>query len=153
MKNCSLSISMAMLGGIGRCPAGGGTAATLLVGIPSAWLLGLLPLSVGLFLLLLLILASCHVSEQTERALQTHDPKEVVIDELVGYLVTMIGLPTSVKSLLLGVVAFRLFDIWKPWPINILDQRVKGGLGIVLDDVAAGIFAHATVWTILLFWN
>jgi phosphatidylglycerophosphatase A len=151
MTKCSLSVRIALLGGIGRCPCAGGTVATVFAGIPVACLLGSLPVPAGLFLLFLAILASCYVSEQTERAFMIHDPKEIVIDEVAGYLVTMMVLPITLKSLLLGVVAFRLFDIWKPWPINVLDQRVAGGVGVVLDDLAAGVYAHVTVW-IVLFW-
>ena len=153
MTKCSLYVCVALLGGIGRFPYASGTVATILAGIPFACILGFLPLPVSIFLLSLVILVSCHVSEQTERAFQAHDPKEVVIDELAGYLVTMIGLPITVKSIFLGVVAFRLFDIWKPWPISFFDQKAKGGLGIVLDDVAAGVFAHISVWIILQLWN
>ena len=72
-----------------------------------------------------------------------------MIDELAGFLVTMIGLPFTVESLVLGIAAFRLFDIWKPWPVSVLDERIKGGIGIVLDDVGAGVLAHVLVRIIL----
>jgi len=153
MTSCSLSVCLALLGGIGRFPFAPGTVATVVAGIPFAWVMGLLPLPVGFLMLALVILVSCYVSDQTEKILKIHDPGAVVIDELAGYLVTMIGLPITVKSLLLGVVAFRLFDIWKPWPVSLCDQKVNGGLGIVLDDLAAGVFAHLSIWIILQLWS
>ena len=153
MTNCSLSVCLALLGGIGRFPFAPGTVATVVAGVPLAWAIGFLPLTAELFILAVLVPVSCYVSDQTERIFQARDPGAIVIDELAGYLVTMIGLPITLKSLLLGVIAFRLFDIWKPWPISVLDQKVKGGLGIVLDDLAAGVFAHFSVWIILQLWS
>lgn len=153
MAKCSLSVCVALLGGIGRFPFAGGTVATIVAGVPSACLLGLLPVVPAFFLLALVILVSGYVSDQTEKIFQIQDPKEVVIDELAGYLVTMIGLPTTMQSLLLGVAAFRLFDIWKPWPIRVVDRKIHGGLGIVLDDLVAGLFAHFSVWILLKAWS
>jgi phosphatidylglycerophosphatase A len=64
-----------------------------------------------------------------------------VWDEFVGFWITMIAVPVSFCSLVAGFVLFRLFDIWKPWPIRALDSKVHGGLGIMLDDCVAGVFA------------
>ena len=69
------------------------------------------------------------------------DPKGVVWDEIVGYLITMLGLPFNWMWMLGGFLLFRLFDIWKPWPISWADRHIKGGLGIMLDDVIAAVFA------------
>ncbi len=68
-------------------------------------------------------------------------PKGVVWDEIVGYLITMLGLPFNWMWMLGGFLLFRLFDIWKPWPIRWVDRNVKGGLGIMFDDVIAAVFA------------
>jgi phosphatidylglycerophosphatase A len=97
----------------------------------------------GLFFL------ACWAAGQAQRRLERHDPREVVIDELVGYLVTMIGFPANPTALLAGFCAFRLFDVWKPWPVRAFDRALGGGLGIVMDDVAAGCYAHATLWLLL----
>jgi phosphatidylglycerophosphatase A len=70
-----------------------------------------------------------------------HDRSEIVIDEVVGFLITMVWLPMTWQSLLLGFLLFRFFDILKPFPIGYLDRKVPGGLGVVVDDIAAGIFA------------
>ena len=70
------------------------------------------------------------------------DPGEVVIDELCGYLVAMTGHGVNFVSILSGFLLFRLFDIWKPWPIRSLEKKLPGGAGIMADDVLAGIYAN-----------
>ncbi len=77
----------------------------------------------------------------TVRHLGVHDHGGIVWDEIVGLLITMTAVPPDWRFVLLGFVLFRLFDIWKPWPINWLDHKVSGGLGIMLDDLVAGIYA------------
>lgn len=153
MTKDSLSLCVALLGGIGRFPFAPGTVATALAGIPVVWIMGLLPLPLSFFLLALVVAAGCYAAEQAERIFGSKDPGAVVIDELAGYMVTMIGFSVTVKSLFLGFLAFRLFDIWKPWPIRELDRNIKGGIGIVVDDLAAGVFAHAAVWVCLKLWS
>lgn len=147
-----MALRLATLGVFGRSPLAPGTVATFFVGIPSAFLLGLLPTHLSVPLVLLILILGVRVSDRAEKELANHDPGEVVIDELVGYLVTMVFLETTIKSLLLGFVAFRLFDIWKPWPVNALQESLKGGTGIVMDDVAAGVYGMALVWLILRVW-
>lgn len=83
-------------------------------------------------------------------ALGEHDHGGIVWDEFVGYWVTMISAPSGYIWILLGFVLFRLFDIWKPQPIRYLDQQVSGGLGIMLDDIVAGIYASAVLQ--LIYW-
>lgn len=80
--------------------------------------------------------------------LQVHDYGGIVWDEIAGFLITMCWVPFSWQSLLAGFVLFRIFDIFKPWPIKWLDQHVEGGFGIMIDDVLAGIFAAG----VLRFW-
>ena len=63
------------------------------------------------------------------------------IDEFAGFFVTMINAPHGWTWIVLGFLLFRLFDIWKPWPINFIDEKMHGGFGMVLDDIVAGIFA------------
>lgn len=118
-----------------------GTFGTLW-GIPLAWLMA----QAGSVLYLVLAIASIFfasaIAEMHERFTQVHDPGEIVIDEVVGYVVAFTWLPLTWQSLVAAFVAFRIFDIWKPGPIRRIDQRVKGGLGTVLDDVAAGLAAN-----------
>jgi len=78
------------------------------------------------------------------------DPGKVVVDEFVGYLITLIAVPFSLKNLIIAFVLFRFFDILKPLGIRYLDKNLKGGTGVMLDDVLAGIYAcvvlHAWIW-------
>jgi phosphatidylglycerophosphatase A len=142
----------ARLGWAGLSPFAPGTVATALVGIPCVWLLSALPADLAMGSLASLFFAACYFSSKAAAVLGREDPHEIVIDELVGYLVTMVGLPVTLKSVGVGFLAFRLFDIWKPWPVRRFDEQLHGGLGIVMDDVAAGCYAHAVVWGVLAFW-
>jgi len=85
---------------------------------------------------------------RVSRASSLKDPQFVVIDEVAGQLITMIAVPVSWKSLLLGFILFRGFDITKPPPVRQL-ERLPGGFGIILDDVAAGLFALAVMQILL----
>ncbi|OGQ87051.1 MAG: phosphatidylglycerophosphatase A [Deltaproteobacteria bacterium RIFOXYD12_FULL_56_24] len=78
---------------------------------------------------------------QAEKILDRKDPGVVVIDEVIGMLITLIAAPDNPLIWLLGFFIFRFFDIFKPYPIRLIDQRLNGGLGIVLDDVLAGIYS------------
>ncbi len=91
------------------------------------------------------------VSDKVSRELGLHDYKGIVWDEVVGYLLTMFLAPVGLTWMLVGFLLFRVFDIWKPYPIRWVDQHVHGGLGIMLDDVLAAIPA----WLILqlLVWE
>jgi len=135
---------LAFAAGSGLSPWAPGTAGTLaaiplylvLLPLPLAWYLGLLAafFAIGLW--------AC---DKTARELGTDDPSPVVWDEVVGFLVTMIAAPAGWPWILIGFLLFRVFDILKPWPIGVIDRRLTGGLGIMLDDVLAGLLA----WIVL----
>jgi len=72
--------------------------------------------------------------------METHDHPAIVWDEIIGFLVTMIGVPAGWGWIVAGFILFRFFDIAKPWPIKFIDSHVQGGLGIILDDLLAGIY-------------
>jgi phosphatidylglycerophosphatase A len=126
--------------GAGCAPRAPGTFGTL-AGI--ALYLPLAQLSLPAYAAILLCAAVFGVwlCGTASRRLAVHDHPGIVWDEIVGYLVTMFGLPFGLAWVVAGFVLFRLFDIWKPWPISWLDRRVSGGLGIMVDDVAAGAAA------------
>ncbi|WII70656.1 phosphatidylglycerophosphatase A [Bdellovibrio sp. 22V] len=133
-------IHLATLFGLGRLSKAPGTIATLAT-IPLAMLL----LKAGPFfhmaaivLLLPVGIAACEFYEQDKGG---HDHKEVVIDEVLGFLITMVWLPLTWQAILIGFVLFRLLDITKPLFIGYLDKKIQGGLGVMVDDVAAGIIA------------
>jgi len=134
--------------GSGLAPKAPGTFGTL-AAIPIYWLMQDLPLMTYLLITIIAFIAGIWICQQTENWLQKEDPSAVVWDEIVGYLVTMIAAPSGWQWMLIGFVLFRLFDIWKPWPISYLDKNLHGGLGIMVDDVVAGLFAWGAMYFIL----
>jgi phosphatidylglycerophosphatase A len=142
-------VIFATLGGIGKCPFAGGSLATFMPGIPAAIILARTPAPFALFVVVFITVLGIFGAQQTIRELGREDPREVVVDELAGYLVTMLWLPISWVSVGAGFCLFRLFDIWKPWPVRWADAQVKGGLGAMLDDVLAGLMAHVLLRLLL----
>ncbi|CAN5391065.1 phosphatidylglycerophosphatase A [soil metagenome] len=138
----------ATAGFVGLIPRAPGTFGTI-VAMPIAFLLAKLGPNIYLVATGLLIVFSIWISELHERNLGTHDSKQIVIDEVVGYLVAFAWLPLTWMSLVAAFVVFRIFDILKPWPISVLDHRVKGGLGVVVDDLAAGMIANVILQLVL----
>ncbi len=88
----------------------------------------------------------------TERDFGRQDMPGIVWDEIVGYLVAMFAAPIGWEYVVAGFVLFRLFDIWKPFPIRALEQRTHGGFGIMIDDILAGVYALAVMRIIARFW-
>ncbi len=136
--------------GAGLSPVAPGTMGTL-IAIPIYLLLAAFSLPIYLVIVTILFSVGCWASALTAKALNVHDHPGIVIDEIVGYLITMIMIPTTWYWVLLGFLLFRIFDIWKPWPISVVDRQVEGGLGIMLDDVLAGLFSllslHIVIWS------
>lgn len=133
-------IQLATLFGVGRFPKGPGTMGTL-AAIPLVvvlWKLGPLFYMGAVILLLLVGILACEFYEQDKGG---HDHKEIVIDEVLGFLITMVWLPMTWQAIVIGFALFRLLDITKPLFIGYLDKKVQGGLGVMVDDVAAGIIA------------
>lgn len=137
---------------IGRLRPGPGTwgsAATVLLW---AALASLIPQSLRLpvvsGLAILVILVGIPAATQVARSYGTKDPQFVVIDEVAGQLVALIGVPFAWKTFLAGFILFRAFDIIKPPPVRQL-EKLPEGTGIVLDDVAAGIYALAVIQLLL----
>ena len=139
--NSKLIKFFATAGYVGLIPKAPGTFGTL-VAVPIAYVLARGGPNFYLVATALLIGFSIWVSEMHERSLGTHDSKQIVIDEVVGYLVAFAWLPFTWQSFLAAFVVFRIFDILKPFPISVLDAKVKGGLGVVVDDLAAGLVAN-----------
>lgn len=126
-----------------------GTAGTL-AAVPLYLLLQ--PLSLGWYLMFLLggFLLGVWACGKTARELRDHDPSPIVWDEFLGYLVTMTAAPYDWRWVLAGFALFRLFDIWKPWPIRVLDAKMRGGLGIMVDDLVAGVLAWVALRGLVL---
>ena len=126
--------------GSGLIPKAPGTFGTI-AAIPLYLLMQPLPLLNYLILTFAFFVVGIWLSAEAIKVFKRDDPSEVVWDEVVGLLVTMIAAPAGLLWVLLGFVLFRIFDIWKPWPVSLADKKLHGGLGIMLDDVIAGIYA------------
>ncbi len=81
------------------------------------------------------------ICNSVARDLGVHDHGGIVWDEWVGYGIALVALPLHWYWPLLAFGFFRLFDIWKPWPVSVCDKKIHGGFGIMLDDMVAGLFA------------
>lgn len=132
--------------GLGRIPVAPGTFGTL-AALPLIWIMGqfrVLPGGQGLFLVCL-VLVSVWIADRAEILIGTKDPGCIVIDEMAGYCLSMSLSPLTPAALVAGFAAFRCFDILKPGPVRYFDQNFKGGAGVVLDDIMAGVLAAFVV--------
>jgi phosphatidylglycerophosphatase A len=133
----SLARAIATLGGVGYARPAPGTWGSAMA-LPLAWLIHTNFGAIGLFFAAGLVFAlGCWAAGAHIRATGRDDPPEVVIDEVAGQFLVLA--PAAVEPLpyLIGFLAFRLLDIWKPWPARWADQHVHGGLGAMLDDLLA----------------
>ena len=126
--------------GSGAAPKAPGTFGTL-AAVPLWLLLAQTSMTVYLLLVLAAFVIGIWMCGRTSRDLGVHDHGGIVWDEFVGFWITMIAVPVDWIWAVAGFILFRLFDILKPWPIGPVDRKVHGGLGIMLDDVLAGIMA------------
>ncbi len=130
--------------GSGAVPKAPGTFGTI-AAIPIYLLMQPLQPLYYLFVVVVMLLLGVWLCHKTAEDLGVHDHSGIVWDEWVGFLIAMWLAPSSWIWLLAGFILFRLFDILKPWPINMLDRHVPGGWGIMLDDVLAGVYAFALI--------
>ena len=138
--------------GSGFVPKAPGTAATI-VAIPfhlifinfPAWLHGTI--------IVLAFLLGIWVCDKTSEYLGVHDHKAIVWDEFVGYWITVFFLPFNWLWIILGFIVFRILDILKPWPIKLIDAKVQGGVGVMLDDLIAGIMGAAFLHALLVLYG
>ena len=126
--------------GSGLFPKAPGTAGTLMA-IPLYLLLEPLSWPIYLTVVVATALAGIVICNLSAKRLGVHDHPGIVWDEFVGYWITMFMAPAGWPWIVTGFVLFRIFDILKPWPISWLDRRVAGGLGIMVDDILAGLLA------------
>ena len=130
--------------GSGLSPFAPGTCGTI-AAIPLYLLLSCFNWPIYLSVTILAFILGVIVSEIVSRELGLHDYKGIVWDEVVGFLLTMFLLPRSILFIILGFLLFRFFDILKPFPIRLIDEKLQGGLGVMLDDILAAVFA----WIVL----
>ena len=133
-------INLATLFGIGKVSKAPGTVATLAT-LPIWYFLAQSGPLVYLTITFLLVPVGIWAAQAYEDHKQSHDSKEIVIDEVVGFLITMAWVPLTWQSAVFGFCLFRFFDIVKPPPIRQLDKKIPGGFGVMVDDIAAGIIS------------
>ncbi len=120
-----------------------------LVAIPFWLLLIQLPWQIYLLLLVFSIYLGIYLCHQTTKDIQVHDHTSIVWDEFVGMLITLTMLPANNwEWLITGLVIFRILDIVKPWPISWFDLNIKGGIGIMIDDIIAGLLSVCIIYLI-----
>jgi phosphatidylglycerophosphatase A len=140
-----LALVLATGFGAGLSPFAPGTAGTV-VAIPLAFVAGSLATLPYLVVCAAVTGVAIWAADRADRLMRTHDSGRIVIDEIAGYLVTMAWVDRADLVLLVaGFFVFRLADIVKPAPARWLERRVPGGAGVVLDDVAAGLWASVVV--------
>ncbi len=130
---------LALGAGSGLAPVAPGTFGTV-AAVPLVWLLPSDPL-VFAPIIMIAFLMGIYFCNHCTNDLQVHDHGSIVWDEWVGYFIAMFAVPRTWLLLLVAFALFRLFDVLKPWPIGLIDKRVAGGFGIMVDDVIAGIMA------------
>jgi phosphatidylglycerophosphatase A len=130
--------------GSGLAPRAPGTFGTLAALIPW-WPLHFLPAAQYWAIIAMGTALGIYVCGKTARDLRTHDHGAIVWDEFIGLWIALAWLPISIVWIGAGFLLFRLFDIWKPWPIRWCDKNVHGGFGIMLDDIIAGAAALAVL--------
>ena len=129
-----------------KAPGTAGTVVGVIVYLP----ISTLNASAYIATCIIAFIAGVWICGKAADALSSHDHPSIVYDEIVGYLVTMIAIPAQWPWMIAGFTLFRIFDIIKPWPVSVLDRRIKGGFGIMIDDLAAAALAlcllHTARW-------
>ena len=148
MTGFSLARLISSVGYIGRVPFAPGTAGSFAAFCAWYVILPGLKTPYFIFLTLIIFFIGVYVSKLIEKELAVHDPGEIVIDEWVGQWIALWFIELSLFWGLITFCVFRIFDIWKPWPVNKMDL-ISNGWGVMLDDVAASIYTILFIQTIL----
>ena len=136
--------------GVGYSPVAPGTLGTL-IAIPVYYFLSAIPSPLYEITLIGFFFLSVWISENAEIFFGKKDDQRIVIDEMMGFLITMLWVPKATHFIVIGFFLFRFFDILKPFPIRHLEKKFKGGFGVVLDDVMAGIYGNIILQIISYF--
>lgn len=142
--------------GSGLLPKAPGTfgSAFALLFIPLWLCFGFYPSLLSIFVMSVIGIFICG---HTAKVLNVHDDGRIVWDEFAGQSITLLPLiyfqQLSLFWILIGFILFRIFDVWKPWPIRVIDRQVDGGFGIMLDDLIAGLWAAICILCFFIFLN
>ena len=148
-KNFSAFLALGF--GSGLMKKAPGTFGTLMA-IPFLFFFQFLSQPLIYLFIITMFFIGIYVADKTSRALAMQDPSCIVIDEVVGFLLLIIlvgqlsevGVSITKIDFLMAFILFRIFDIWKPFPIDLLEKKFKGGFGIMIDDIGAAIYAYIT---------
>ncbi len=142
---------IATCAGIGRLPRMPGTYGALLA-LPLAWALMLVSVNVFIIASSIVLTIGTWAAHVHANESKSQDPQEVIIDEVAGQFIALwavaFGFVSGWLGFIIAFILFRAFDICKPFPINYLDKHVKGGIGIMLDDVVAGLFVLMILYSL-----
>jgi len=138
--------------GVGYSPIAPGTLGTL-IAIPVYYFLSTIPSPLYEITLIAFLFLSVWISENAEIFFGKKDDTRIVIDEMIGFLIAMLWVPKTTRFIIIGFFLFRFFDILKPFPIRGLEKRLKGGFGVVLDDVLAGVYANIILQIISYYFT
>ncbi|MFO7964699.1 MAG: phosphatidylglycerophosphatase A [Desulfobacterales bacterium] len=142
MKIAEKSIVFLATGGyIGLIPMAPGTFGSIL-GLPLSYLISQINLWYGILFMSIAFVSAVFISNEAEKYMEVKDPGSVIIDEVIGLMAALWGLPFNAYTALTGFILFRFFDIAKPFPIKRIEMKLTGGWGITLDDVLAGFYAN-----------
>ncbi|HPA16035.1 MAG TPA: phosphatidylglycerophosphatase A [Desulfobacterales bacterium] len=133
---------------VGKIPFAPGTLGSI-AGLPFCFFLSKMNLWPAILFIAAFFAFAVWVSNRAEEILKSKDPGSIVIDEICGMMVTFAGLPFNAYIAVSGLIAFRVLDIVKPFPIRYLEKKLSGGTGIVLDDVAAGVISNLIMRAVL----
>jgi phosphatidylglycerophosphatase A len=122
-----------------------------MAGIPLYFLLTFFSGSVYLFFLLVFTAVAVYVAREAEFIFGQKDAPCIVIDEVAGLLWTMLYVPATIPAVIIGFILFRFFDILKPFPVRLLEDKLPGGYGVVGDDVMAGIYSNLALQVLIKF--
>ena len=140
--------------GSGFAPKAPGTFGSLAAILIWWFALGHAPLSVQLGTIALATWLGTWLTARVQARYQVRDPGAIVIDEFAGQWIALLLAPMTLWGMLAAFALFRLFDIWKPWPVGALEKGVPGAFGVMVDDLAAGVLALAVLqFTLLSFQN
>jgi phosphatidylglycerophosphatase A len=147
-----LIMAVATGGFLGKIPKAPGTWGSVVAFLP--WFfMRRLSLPIYLAWLAALFIIGFLAAGSAEKLLDQADPGCIVIDEIIGMLIALIAVPAHPMFLLLAFILFRVFDIVKPFPVSWFDRHIHGGMGIMLDDVMAGIYALICLQLLSLFFR
>ncbi len=137
----------------GLSPFAPGTVGSIAAAVVGYFILQYFPISTLVLLSILITLIAVKEIDKYERSFNTHDPKEIVIDEVVGVWLAFSLSGSTILQMLLSLVFFRIYDIWKPSIIGRIDKNYKGGIGVMGDDIIAGVLAGISSALVYQIYN